>query len=161
MSKSVNITYEKFVNGRPIVVTEPVLFSKKTTEYVESLSYLENMEAMIFDIFENGFIFIDDKTVITVFCIKSFAANDILVPEANEANGDKRDVQEKPQQNSNNSNKQSQLNKKWKHIKHKRMNPVPQHIIEKKTDIPIMPIKPEEVINKIEESPGISIVELG
>jgi hypothetical protein len=49
-----------------------VRFSKDSTEYVINQSYKDNMEAMLLDIFENGFVFINDNVAIPVFNIKQF-----------------------------------------------------------------------------------------
>jgi len=49
-----------------------VRFSKDSTEYVINQSYKDNMEAMLLDIFENGFVFINDNIAIPVFNIKQF-----------------------------------------------------------------------------------------
>jgi hypothetical protein len=51
-----------------------VKFSKDSTEYVINQSYKDNMEAMLLDIFENGFVFINDNIAIPVFNIKQFMA---------------------------------------------------------------------------------------
>jgi len=53
-----------------------VPFSKITTEYIDKLSYQDNMEAMLLDIFESGFVFINDNIAIPVFNIKQFMAYD-------------------------------------------------------------------------------------
>lgn len=53
-----------------------ILFTKNSTEYVESQSYKDNMEAMLLDIFETGFVFINDNTVIPIFNIKQYMALD-------------------------------------------------------------------------------------
>jgi len=53
-----------------------VPFSKDMTEYVTNQSYRDNMEAMILDIFESGYVFISDKIAIPVFNIKQFIAFD-------------------------------------------------------------------------------------
>lgn len=49
-------------------------FTKNSTEYVDSQSYKDNMEAMLLDIFETGFVFINDNMVIPIFNIKQYMA---------------------------------------------------------------------------------------
>lgn len=51
-------------------------FGKDTTEYVDSLPYRDNMEAMLMDIFESGFVFINDRLVVPVFNVKQYMACD-------------------------------------------------------------------------------------
>lgn len=141
--KSIKIVYEAFMlerNPSPHYVVAEILFSEKTTEYVNGMSYRENMEAMIFDIMETGVVFVNDgqrDIAIPIFSIKQYFANE-------EPLGNYQNRQQ---------NQQGQQKQKWKPINHKKM----QRRIESQNK-PLQnqtPIKPEEVINsKIDDISG-------
>ena len=101
---------------------------------------------MIYDIMENGFVFISDTTAVPIFSIKAFQANDEV-----STNGSK-----------NNQKENQKDGKKWKPITHnKKMHRRMGHQGQGNTPIvPIKPIKPEEILKTNIESKTNEIGEI-
>jgi hypothetical protein len=79
MNKSIQIIYEDFeivtsgINRN--LKSATIQFCEKTTEYIPSLNYADNFEAMVSDIIQNGYVYLNDNNVISVLNIKKFIGN--------------------------------------------------------------------------------------
>jgi hypothetical protein len=137
MSKGILIYSERLVGDQIKVGFDFVPFSKQTTEYNNSLSYMENMEGMIYDILERGFVFINETIAIPIFCIKAFKAK-------------AEDNQDNQSNQSNQSNQKVIQNtdvKKWKPINHgKKMNRRIRH--HGQNNLNVIPVKPEDILKQ-------------
>jgi hypothetical protein len=138
MSRGILIYSERLVGDQIKVGFDLVPFSKQTTEYNNSLSYMENMEGMIYDILERGFVFINETVAIPIFCIKAFKAQ----AEDNKDN-----------QNSQNSQKTIQ---KWK-PHGKNMNRRIRH--QGQNNLSVIPVKPEEILKQTKQTNANSEVD--
>ena len=138
--KSIKIVYD-MINGHGDSVVDFAIipFSKKTTEYAEGLSYKENMEAMIYDILESGFVFVNDTLAVPIFNIRQYMAYEETQVQKQEQRVEKVEKTEEKQ------------GKKWKPIHHgKKMHRrMGNQVNQTQTQIPVVvPIKPEEVIKE-------------
>ena len=133
---------------RKVLKSAFIEFSEKTTEYINALSYAENMEAMIFDILDNGFVVVGNGVAIPIFGIREF-----LAQTSNENNGQRnssvnQNVQ--PQKPSNNPPRVNfhKKNKKM-HRRIENQSQKPQHN-QTAPIAPIMmtPIIPETILPK-------------
>ena len=136
MSKGILIYSDRVIGDQIKVMPDFVPFSKNTTEYDNSLSYIENMEDMIYDILEKGFVFINEATAIPIFNIKAFKATD------DQQNG-------QGNQNVQKNNHPQKDGKKWKPITHnKKMHRRMGHQGQGQGNSPIVPVKPEEILKQ-------------
>lgn len=76
MDKKIKIIYEDFKRSNkryvPEIKSVLVSFGNYNTEYVETMSYEENFDAFVNDVFECGFLYLNDKKALSVFQVKSF-----------------------------------------------------------------------------------------
>lgn len=113
--KIIHDSYEECKDGknnvtwRKVVKASLVQFSPKTTSWNNFNSYSENMEAMILDIMENGYIFVSDKVAVPFFDIHQFVAHEL--PEQ----------LEQPEQNKEKA-KPIDSTKRYRPIVHKHRN---------------------------------------
>jgi hypothetical protein len=80
MTKYVKIIYENWVMERdgykPAVTDALVPFCDKNTAWTDGLTYAENFDILVQDVFDCGFIYINDTKAVTVLQIKSFEHHD-------------------------------------------------------------------------------------
>lgn len=142
MKQCIQIVYDFFEENKdgsirkyPKICSIP--FSSKTTEYINSLSYEENMEAMIFDILEDGFVFVSDKVAVPIFNIKEFIASAPLIDDKKDSN-----VQ---------NNNQVPINK-WQNYKERKMNRRIGNKIHHNSQVPLIDQNKKENVSDAKDS---------
>ena len=79
MNQSIQIIYEDYevvpsgINKTVKVATVP--FGDRTTPYVQSESYADNFESIVYDIMQNGFVFVNNS-LIPILNIKKYLFNE-------------------------------------------------------------------------------------
>ena len=148
---SIQIIYEDFEvapNGiRNSLKVATVYFSEKTTPYTNSVSYADNFEYMIADIYQNGYVYIDDKNIIPVLNIKKFLDNN-TAPHNEPINNVDQNSQQPQQQG------QQRQQRHWR--KNDRRNSKKQISATRAANLipsPAKPIKPEEILQAPQPSP--------
>lgn len=140
INKAIRIIYDSYeecndgknnITWRKVAKSAIVPFSAKTTVWSKSNSYVENMEAMIIDIMENGFVFVNDKTAISFFDIHQFMAYD------ENDNGEKNKPKES-KQIVYRQNRFKRLRSDFKPNSNEKVNQV------NKAPTPMLPSEPEE-----------------
>lgn len=168
MNKSIKIMYEDFVECNGKIEKELKIaiipFSENTVEYKNSDGYVENFENLVYEILQNGFVYINETEVITILNIKKFIGNNdsqkVYNTQNKQNSNNQNQDQDKNQDKDSNQNKIAQgqnripqgQNKKWrKHNRRQRnseQNYKPSPSIPSTPSIPIA--KPEETNEKNE-----------
>ena len=142
MNQSIQIIYEDFevsgadINGRITInkslKVATIPFSERTTPYVNSESYADNVESMVYDIMQNGFFYVNGNSMIPILNVKKFLFNDQVK------------VNEPPKQQT-----QQEAKRNWPR-KFDRGNKKRQILVDTSQ---IKPVKPEEVLPEVAVTP--------
>jgi len=108
MTKSIKIVYEDWsISASSVFATGNIFASKikeaivefdgNNTPYVESMSYSDNFDSFVHDVFNSGFVYINQRKAVSILQIKCFEFNDV------EGVKDTTSVNATPQQASQNT----------------------------------------------------------
>lgn len=128
---------------RKVLRTAFIEFSERTTEYINTLSYAENMEAMIFDILDNGFVVVGNGVAIPIFGIREF-----LAQTSHEDTGQKNNQNVQASRPMANNPPRVNFNKKNKKMHRRIENQSQKTQHNQATPIAVTPIVPENILPK-------------
>jgi len=102
MTKSIKILYENWsvngIGGVSSKIEEAIVnFDGNNTPYVDSMSYADNFDSFVHDVFNSGFVYINQRKAVSILQIKCFEFNDV------EGAKDTTSVNATPQQASQNT----------------------------------------------------------